>query len=135
MERGEHRQVGRALFEHLVEVPDLEMIAHADQQGTLGHGTAGAQPRCDRDPPPAVEPGRRDEPERTAPCRVAGLRVVVRALRTVDAMTLDDAGTIVDDHARRLVMRPDEQMVVHRPRLDRDTESVVQWKTAANADA
>lgn len=108
VERGEHGEVGRALFEHLVEVPDFEMIPHADQQGALGGGAAGAHPRRDRDPPPAVEPSRRDEPERATPCRITGLRVVVRALRTVDAVALDDAGTIVDDHARCLVVQPDE---------------------------
>ncbi len=118
VERGEHGEVGGALFEHLVEVPDLEMIPHADQQGALGGSAAGAHPRRDRDPPPAVEPGRCDEPERATSCRIAGLCVVVGALRTVEAMTLDDAGPIVDDHARCLVVQSDEQMVVHRPRLD-----------------
>lgn len=134
MERGEHREVGGALFEDLVQVPDLEMIAHADQQRALGDGSAGAHPRRDRDPPATVEPGRCDEPEGPTPCRVVGLRVVARALRAVDAVALDDAGPIVDDHARCLVVQSDEQMVVHRARLDRDAEGVVQRKAAANAD-
>lgn len=114
MERGEHSQVGRALVEHLVERPDLEMIAHPDQQGPLGDASACAHPRGDRDPALAVEPGRRDEPEGTAPCGVVGLLVVVRRVCSVAPMALGDPGTVVHDHARRFVVQPDEKMVVHR---------------------
>jgi hypothetical protein len=134
VKRREHRQVGGAVFEHLVEVPDFEMIAHADQQRALGDRAARVQPWRDRDTAAAVEPGRRDEPEGAPPRRIVRARVVVGALRTLAAMPRDDTGAVVHDHAGCLVVQSDEQMVVHRPRLNGDAECVVQRKVAANAN-
>ena len=37
MQRGQYDQVARPLFEHLIQVPDFEMTAHADQQRALTH--------------------------------------------------------------------------------------------------
>lgn len=36
MQCSEHDQITRPLFEHLIEIPDFEMAAHADQQRALG---------------------------------------------------------------------------------------------------
>ncbi|WP_132895336.1 hypothetical protein [Sphingomonas sp. PP-CC-3A-396] len=37
MQRGEDDQIPRPLFEYLIEIPDFEMTAHADQQRALLH--------------------------------------------------------------------------------------------------
>ena len=31
MQRGQHNQIARSVFEHLIHIPDFEMTAHADQ--------------------------------------------------------------------------------------------------------
>lgn len=54
MQRGQHDQVARPLFEHLIEIPDLEMTAHADQQSALAHTPPRPHPRRDAQSPLAV---------------------------------------------------------------------------------
>lgn len=50
-------------------------------------------------------------------------------------MEFRDSGPIIYDHARRFFVQADEKLVVHRPRLDGDTECIMQRHVAANADA
>ncbi len=89
----------------------------------------------DRNTPLTIESGRRDEPERAAARGFGCLYIVANQTFAVLAMEFGDAGPIVDDHALRFVVQADEKLVVHRPRLDGDTECIMQRHVAANADA
>ncbi|MEG3164864.1 hypothetical protein U1701_09680 [Sphingomonas sp. PB2P19] len=136
VKRCEHGEIGRAVFEHMIEVPDLEMIAHADQQRPLGDTTPPAHPRGDRDAAAPVELGRRHEPEGTAAGGFARSSVVVIALSlAVAVVSGGNTRAIIDNHALRFVMQTDEEMVVRRARLDGDAERVVQRHVTTNTNA
>ncbi len=62
MQRGQHDQVAGALFEYLIQVPDFEVTAHADQQRALAHPAPRSHPGGNTQPPPAVHLRGRDEP-------------------------------------------------------------------------
>jgi hypothetical protein len=135
MKRCEHGEIRRPVFEGVIEVPDFEMVAHADEQGPLGDATPLAHPRRDRDAAPAIEPGRRHEPEGAAARRLVRANIVLALPFAVAAVAGSDAGAVVHDHAPGLVVKPDEEMVVRCPRLDRDAERIVQRHVAARTNA
>ena len=135
MKRGEHGQIGGSVFEHLIKVPDLEMVAHADEQGALRNAALGSHPGRDRDAALAVELGRRDEAKGAALGGVVRLRVGVALPFALAPMAFGYAGAVVHDHAWRLVVQPNEEVIVRCSRLDRDAEGIVKRHVAANADA
>lgn len=98
-------QVARPLLKYGVEVPDLEMMSHADQQRALTDSAARPHPGCDRDPPLAVHLRWCDETQPAAKKHVAGA-----AVRSIDrqigqcAVMVGDAVAIIDQHARVIGM-------------------------------
>lgn len=77
MKGGEHREIAGAVFEHMVEIPDLEMVAHADEKRPLDDVASRAHPRRDQDAALTVEAGRCDEPEGPSLRRLFRRKVVV----------------------------------------------------------
>lgn len=134
MKRGEHGEIAGPVFKDVIEVPDLEMVAHADEQRALRDPAARAHPRCDRDAALAVQSSRRDESEGAALGRLAGLRVVVGLAGALAPVPFGDASAVVHDHALRFVVQADEQMIVGRARLDGDAERVVKLQISTHAD-
>lgn len=131
MQRGEHDQVARPLFEHGIEIPDFEMAAHADQQRTLARAAACAHPRGDPDPPLAVHLRGRDEPEPPPEQRIA--------CATFPApfeflMMIDDAQAIIDQHAGIVRVKADEQVFPRTARLYRYAELFGKNEFATRAD-
>ena len=127
MQHGEYDQVARPLLEHLVQVPDFEMAAHADQQRALAHPPPRSHPGCDAEPSLAVHLRGRDEPEPPSQQRIA-LPGVTRALAAElgklgqRTMMCGNASAIVDQQARIVGMETDEQIIVRLPCLYRDAE-------------
>jgi hypothetical protein len=134
VKRGEHGEIGRPVFEHVIKYPDLEMVAHPDEQSALRDAAPRAHPRRDRYAALTVEFRRRDEAEGAALGGVVCLGVVIALPFAVAPVAFGDANTVVNDHARRLVMQPDEKMIVGGARLDRDAEGIVERHVAANTD-
>ncbi len=120
MQCGEDDQVARPLLEHGIEVPDLEMAPHADQQRTLAHAASRAHPRCDPDAALAVHLGRRDEPETPPEQHVA--RAAFPAAPLQVPVMIRNALPVIDQHAGIVGMKSDEQIIPRRPRLNGDTE-------------
>ena len=124
MQRGQHDQVARPLFEHLVEIPDFEMAPHADQQRALAHTSPRSHPRGDTEPTLAVHLRGRNEPELAPEQRIARSafpRPVAARFRQ-GAMLLGDAAAIVDQQARILGVKADEQVFARLPCLYRNAE-------------
>ncbi|WP_258191201.1 hypothetical protein [Sphingomonas sp. PP-CE-3G-477] len=108
MQCGQHDQVARPLFEHLIEIPDFEMMPHADQQRALPDAAARAHPRRDRDPPLAVHLRGRDEAEAPSQQRIARTAFPVRS---EFAVLIDDARAVIDEHAGIVGVKTDEQIL------------------------
>ncbi len=121
MQRGEDDQIPRPLFEYLIEIPDFEMTAHADQQRALLHPAAGSHPRRDAEPALAVHLRGRDEAQPPPEHRIA--RAPLPVSRNV-AMMIVDARAIIDQQARIFGMETNEQIVPYAPGLDRDAELI-----------
>lgn len=134
MQCGEHDQVARPLFEDLIEVPDFEMAAHADQQRALGDTAPRPHPRCDAESSLAVHLRRCDESEPPPQQRIAGTAVPApRASRQL-LMMLGDAVTIVDQHARIVGVETDKQILPSLSCLDGDAEVLGKIQFAPRID-
>lgn len=131
MQRGKDDQVARPLFEHLVQIPDLEMMAHADQQRALSDTATRAHPRRDRDPAFTVHMCWRDEtqspPQQSIACSAF-------PVCSNFAVMIYYAGTIIDEHAWIIRVKTDEQVFAHATRLYRDAELLGKHQFAARTD-
>lgn len=136
MQRGQYDQVARPLFEHLIQVPDFEMTAHADQQRALTHTPPRPHPRRDAQSPLAVHLRRRDEAEAPPQQRVA--RPAVPRLRTAklgqSTMLVGNAAAIVDQHAGIVGVKTDEQILARLSCLYRNAEMLGKDQFATRAD-
>ncbi|MES2422025.1 MAG: hypothetical protein V4595_12135 [Pseudomonadota bacterium] len=136
MQRSQHDQVARPLFEHLIEVPDFEMAAHADQQRALAHTPPRAHPRGDAEPALAIHLRGRNEaqaPPQQRVARPAVPRTLAAKLRQ-RAMLVGDATTIVDQHARIIGVETDEQVLARLSCLYRNAEMLGKDQFATRAD-
>ena len=135
MQRGEHDQVAGALFEHGIEVPDLEMAAHADQQRPLADAAPRPHPRRDPEPPLAVHRCRGDEPEPSAQQRVARAAFPVVACRVHELLVpIDDIVPIIHQQAWIIGVKPDEQVFACTASLYRYAEMFGKTEFASRAD-
>ncbi|MEG3082890.1 hypothetical protein U1707_04490 [Sphingomonas sp. PB2P12] len=132
---GKDDQVARPLFENLVEVPDLEMTAHADQQRALADAASRPHPRRDVDTPLPVHVGRRNETQPSSQQHVARLALPAVEHDALGFVAVNgDAVASADDHAGMIGMKTDEQFVADSSRLYRDTEMVWQGEFALGVD-
>lgn len=134
MKRGEHGEIGGPVFEHVIEVPDFEMVAHADKQCALRDTALRAHPRRNRNAALAIEPCRRHEAVGAAACGLVRLDIVAALAFALAPVAFGDACTVIHDHAGRFVMQPYEEVIVCRARLDCDAEGIVKRHVTANAD-
>ncbi len=136
VERGQHDQIARPLFEHLIEVPDFEMTAHADEQRSLAHTAPRPHPRCDAEPPLAVHLCGCDETEASPQQRVARAAIPrpFAAERRQRAMLVGNTATIIDQHARIVGVKTDEQVLARLSCLYRNAEMLGKDQFATRAD-
>ena len=136
MQRGQHDQVARPLFEHLIQVPDFEMTAHADQQRALAHAPPRPHPRRDAQSPLAVHLCGRDETEAPPQQRVARPAVPRRRAAKLRQRTMlvGNAATIVDQHAGIVGVKTDEQILARVSCLYRNAEMLGKDQFATRAD-
>lgn len=132
MQRGEDDEVARPLFEDGIEVPDLEMATHADQQRALAHAPPRPHPRRDAQPPLAVHLRRRDEAQ-PAPQQHVARTAFPAVLRQIPVM-IRNALPIIDEHAGIVGVKTNEEIVSRSPCLNSDTEMLGQDQFAACAD-
>ena len=135
MQCGKDDQVAWPLFENLIEIPDLEMTAHADQQRALADAASRPHPRRDADTPLPIHLGRCDETEPSSQQHFARfpLPAVEHAALGFVAMHGDPVA-VADDHAGMIGMKTDEQVVADGARLYRDTKMVWQGEFALGVD-
>lgn len=143
MQCREHDQVARPLFEHRIQVPHLEMAAHADQQRTLADAAPRSHPRRDPEPPLAVHLRGRDEPKppsqqhiARAACHaaIADAVVVVADHARKMPVLVDDIVPIIDQHARIVGVKRNEQVVACAARLYRYAEMLGKKEFASRVD-
>lgn len=136
MQRGQHDQVPRPLFKHLIEVPDFEMTAHADQQRALAHTPPRPHPRCDAQSPLTVHLCGRDEAKPPPQQRIArpGLPCPLAAELRQRTMLVGHAAAIVDQHAGIIGVKTDEQILARLSCLYRNAEMLGKDQFATRAD-
>lgn len=124
MQRGKDGEVAGALLEYLIEIPRLEMLAHADQQRALADAAARSHPGRDRYPSLAVHPGRRDKTETPSQQHVARAALPALPCHLADErlVPVRHARVVVDEHAGIVRMQPDEQIPAYAAGLYRYAE-------------
>ncbi len=118
MQPREHLQNVRSMFEHMIQVPDFEMIALADHQYLMPPAGISLHPERDLQSTATVHLGRTSEAKRTTQEFVMILQIVRGAVLLVDdPIAVVRTGSIEDDQTRRCFVHRHIKQVFGTARL------------------
>jgi hypothetical protein len=89
---GELLKIARAVVQNVIEIPDLEAVAHADEQDVACFAASLVEPGRDRQPAVTVDAGRGGETELAASVRLP--MTVSHAKRSIRSLSTTLSNTI-----------------------------------------